>query len=108
MVGAAEELPAEAEATIKGQGQGYKLKSRLVLPPVLHQMWGGATVRACNEVLAGELQAEVDLLQEVEANWRDDADSAEGELEVVRVPYNLDTGHQHSTTEEGDGERGAR
>ena len=51
------------------------------LVPVVHQMWEASRVRAYNEVLGGELQPEVELLQGVEARWAEEPGSEEeGEL----------------------------
>ena len=54
---------------------------------VVHQMWEAPWVRAYNEVLGGELQPEVGLLQGAEAKWAEEPGS-EGE-ELVKV-----AGHQ--------------
>ena len=54
----------EPSAAADGKAQD-SLASGLV--PVVHQMWGAARVRAYNEVLGGELQPGVELLQGVEA-----------------------------------------
>ena len=48
--------------------------------PVVHQMWEAQLVRAYNEVLGGELQPEVELLQGVEAKWAEEPGSEEEEL----------------------------
>ena len=49
------------------------------LVPVVHQMWEAARVRAYNEVLGGELQPEVELLQGVGARWAEEPVSEEEE-----------------------------
>ena len=59
---------------------------KTVLTPVLHQMWEVHVlkVRAYNEVLVGELQPEVDLLQGVEENWvEEDGSERKEELGVA-------------------------
>ena len=78
VVGAAEE-PTEAV--------GGGAQPGLTPTPVVHQMWEAPWVRAYNEVLGGELQPEVGLLQGAEAKWAEEPGS-EGE-ELVKV-----AGHQ--------------
>ena len=51
------------------EGEGLEGGAQTSLPSVLHQMWEALKVRAYIEVLARELQPEVDLLHEVEADW---------------------------------------
>ena len=50
------------------KGEGLWVEGKVGLPPVAHQVWGVGKVRACNELLSGTLQPEVNLLQEVGAH----------------------------------------
>ena len=68
--------------------------------PVIHQILETPWVRAYNEVLGGELQPKVGLLQGMEAKWAEEPCSEEEEEEelveegtVGRVPCSLLAGH---------------
>ena len=64
----------------------------LALVAIVHQMWEASKVRAYNEVLGGELQPEVELLQGVEAKWAGEPGS--GEEEELVVEDGQGAGHQ--------------
>ena len=61
MMGAPGESPARAVIT-EDEGLGGGVQTSLPSVLALHQMWEAHKVRAYNEVLAGGLQPEVDLL----------------------------------------------
>ena len=70
--GEVEGAAVEPSATEDGEAQASLAP---VLAPVVHQMWEASMVRAYNEVLGGELQPEVELLQGVEARWAEEPGS---------------------------------
>ena len=73
--------------------------------PVVHQMWEAQLVRAYNEVLGGELQPEVELLQRVEAKWAEEPGS-EREVGLVVGPWGM--GRMHCSLVAGQQYRGGR
>ena len=54
------------------------------LPPVRHEAWEAGTVRAVNETLSAELQPEVQLLEAVEAPWKEEEGAGGGEGVKIR------------------------
>ena len=75
----------EGAAVEPNAAAGGKAQASLApgLVPVVHQMWEAASVGAYNEVLGGELQPEVELLQGVEARWAEEPVSEEEEEELM-------------------------
>ena len=77
----------------EGQRQGD-------LPPVRHEAWEAETVRGMNEVLSAELQPEVQLLEAVEAPWKEEGEAGGGEVVKVRK---VKTAGASKADEEGEG-----